>query len=157
MTFMRKHLKLLTIGAVCAGAGVGAGAIATAGAAGTSTTTTTKHTAAMSATQAAAKARVRRGLARRSIQGDVVVATRKGFATVTFNRGFVQSVSGRQLTIREGTKAATYKVVTLNIPAGAKVRDNGQGATLSQLTAGQRVGVLQGPKVTHVIARNAAS
>lgn len=154
MTFMRKHLKLLTIGAVCAGAGAGAGAIATAGAAGPSTTTT--NTAA-SAAPTAAKARVRRGLARRSVQGDIVVATRNGFATVTFNRGFVQSVNGRRLTIREGTKAATYKVVTLAIPANAKVRDNGQSATLSQLTAGQRVGVLQGPKVTHVIARNAAS
>ena len=155
MSFMRKHLKLLTIGAVCAGAGVGAGAIATAGAAGTSTTT--PNTAAASATQTAVKARVRRGLARRSVQGDVVVATRNGFATVTFNRGFVQSVNGRQLTIREGTKAATYKIVTLTIPANAKVRDNGQTATLSQLAAGQRVGVLEGPKVTHVIARNAAS
>ncbi len=155
MTFMRKHLKLLTIGAVCAGAGAGAGAIATAGAAGPSTTTT--NIAAASAAPTAAKARVRRGLARRSVQGDIVVAARNGFATVTFNRGFVQSVNGQRLTIREGTKAATYKVVTLAIPANAKVRDNGQSATLSQLTAGQRVGVLQGPKVTHVIARNAAS
>jgi hypothetical protein len=155
MTFIRNHLKLLTIGAVCAGAGAGAGAIASAGAAGPSTTTA--NTAAASAAPTAAKARVRRGLARRSVQGDIVVATRNGFATVTFNRGFVQSVNGQQLTIREGTKAATYKVVTLAIPANAKVRDNGQSATLSQLTAGQRVGVLQGPKVTHVIARNAAS
>jgi hypothetical protein len=155
MTFMRKHLKLLTVGAVCAGAGAGAGAIATAGAAGPSTTTT--NTAAASAGPTAAKARVRRGLARRSVQGDLVVATRAGFATVTFNRGFVQSVNGQQLTIREGTKAATYKVVTLTIPANAMVRDNGQSAALSQLIAGQRVGVLQGPKVTHVIARNAAS
>jgi hypothetical protein len=155
MTFMPKHLKLLTIGAVCAGAGAGAGAIATAGAAAPSTTTT--NTAAASATPTAAKTRVRRGLARRSVQGDIVVATRSGFATVTFNRGFVQSVNGQQLTIREGTKAATYKVVTLTIPANAKVRDNGQSAILSQLTAGQRIGVLQGPKVTHVIARNAVS
>lgn len=147
MTFLRKHFKLLTIGVTCATAGIGAGAIATAGAAGTSTTSTATPHAASG-----------RGLiARRAIQGDVVVATKTGFATVTFNRGFVQSVNGQQLTIREGTKRATYKTVTLTIPSDAKVRDNGQAATLSQLTSGQRVGVVQGPKVTRVIARTAAS
>jgi hypothetical protein len=160
MTFMRKHLKLLTIGAVCAAGGVGAGAIATAGAAGTSTTgsnTAATSSSSSSAASSAARRRLRRGLDRRAVQGDVVVATRTGFATVTFNRGFVQSVSGQQLTIREGTKKATYKTVTLTIPANAKVRDNGHNASLSQLQAGQRVGVVQGPKATRVIARNAAS
>ncbi|HTU84891.1 MAG TPA: hypothetical protein VMF57_04915 [Solirubrobacteraceae bacterium] len=156
MTFLRKHIKLVSIGAACAAAGVGAGAIATAGAAGTSGSTGTSATAA-SSPHAAAASRARHRLARRAIQGDVVVATRSGFATVAFNRGFVQSVNGQQLTIREGTKKATYKVVTLTIPTNAKVRDNGQAASLSRLTAGQRVGVVQGPKVTHVIARNAAS
>jgi hypothetical protein len=150
MTFVRKHLKLLTIGAACAAAGVGAGAIATAGATGTSTTTS-------SSGHVAAATRARRALARRAIQGDIVVATRNGFATVTFERGFVQSVNGQQLTIREGTKKATYKTVTLTIPAGAKVRNNGQSAQLSQLSAGERVGVVQGPKVTRVIARTPAS
>jgi hypothetical protein len=150
MTFVRKHFKLLTIGAACAAAGVGAGAIATAGATGTSTTTS-------SSGHAAAATRARRALARRAIQGDIVVATRNGFATVTFDRGFVQSVNGQQLTVREGTKKATYKTVTLTIPAGARVRNNGQSAQLSQLSAGERVGVVQGPKVTRVIARTPAS
>jgi hypothetical protein len=150
MTFVRKHFKLLTIGAACAAAGVGAGAIATAGATGASTTTS-------SSGHAAAATRARRALARRAIQGDIVVATRNGFATVTFDRGFVQSVNGQQLTVREGTKKATYKTVTLTIPAGARVRNNGQSAQLSQLSAGERVGVVQGPKVTRVIARTPAS
>ena len=150
MTFVHKHFKLLTIGVACAAAGVGAGAIATAGA-----STSTTSTAA--ATSAKAHSAARRSLERRAVQGDLVVATKSGFATVTFNRGFVQSVNGNQLTVREGTKKATYKTVTLTIPASAKVRDNGHTATLSQLTAGQRVGVVQGPKVTRVIARNAAS
>ena len=141
MTFMRKHMKLLTVGAVCAAAGGGAGAIATAGAAGTSTAGTS--TAATSTAHVAAAQRARRALARHAIQGDMVVATENGFATVTFNRGFVQSVNGQQPTIREGTKEATYKAVTLTIPTNAKVRDNGQRATLSQLIAGQRVGVVQ--------------
>ena len=128
MTFLRRHLKLLSIGAACAAAGAGASAIATAGAAGTSATgkSSTAHPAAARA--------ARRTLLRRAVQGDVVVATKNGFATVTLNRGFVQSVNGQQLTIREGTKKATYKTVTLTIPAGAKVRDNGKPASLSQLS-----------------------
>lgn len=153
MTFLPRHLKLLTVGAVCAAAGAGASAIATAGAAGTSTATTPSSTAS----SAAAHPAVRRGLERRAVQGDLVIATRNGFATVTLNRGFVQSVSGNQLTIREGTKKATYKTVTLTIPAGAKVRDNGQTASLSQLSQGQRVGVVQGPKRTWVTARTPKS
>jgi hypothetical protein len=155
MTFIRKHLKLVTVGGVCAAAGVGAGAIATAGASGPSTAGTSST--ATPAAHAAGAVRVRRRLARRAIRGDVVVATRSGFATVSFNRGLVQSVNGQQLTIKEGTKADTYRIVTLTIPANAKVRDNGQTASLSRLTGGQRVGVVQGPKVTRVIARNAGS
>jgi len=149
MTFIRRHMKLVTIGAVCAAAGGGAGAIATAGAAGTSTTTGAPGTLPAAAT------RSRRTLLQRAVQGDVVLATRNGFATVSLNRGFVQSVRGQQLTIREGTKKETYKTVTLTIPAAAKVRDNGKPASLSALSAGQRVGVVQGPKRTLVIARNA--
>jgi hypothetical protein len=151
MTFLHRHLKLLSIGAACAAAGAGASAIATAGATGTSSTAkrSTAHPAAARA--------ARRTILRRAVQGDVVVASKNGFATVTLNRGFVQSVSGQQLTIREGTRKATYKTVTLTIPAGAKVRDNGKAASLSELSAGQRVGVVQGPKRTRVTARNAAS
>jgi len=147
MTFLRTHLRLLTVGAACAALGAGASAIATAGAAGTTTT-------ASSAKSAAKHPAARRALERRAVQGDLVVATKTGFATVTFNRGFVQSVSGQQLTIREGTKKATYKTLTLTVPAGAKVRDNGQVASLGQLRAGQRVAVVQAPKRTVVIARD---
>ncbi len=149
MTFLRRHLKLLSIGAACAAAGAGASAIATAGAAGTSST------ASSSAGHPAVAKAARRSILRRAVQGDVVVATKSGFATVTLNRGFVQSVSGQQLTIRQGTKKATYKTVTLTIPAGAKVRDNGKSGSLSELTSGQRVGVVKGPNQTWVIARDA--
>jgi hypothetical protein len=82
----------------------------------------------------------------------VVVHTRSGFVTVTFDRGFVQSVSGQQLTVRVGTRNATYKTITLTIPANARVRDNGHAAKLSDLTAGQRVLVVKGPQRTFVIA-----
>ena len=91
----------------------------------------------------------------RAVQGDAIVHTKKGFVTVTFERGFVQSVSGQQLTMTEATKKATYKTVTLNIPANARVRDNGRKASLSDLKQGQHVLVVQGPNRTVVIARNA--
>ena len=149
MTFLRRHVKLLSIGAACAVLGAGASAIATAGATGTSSTKSS------SAAHPAAARAARRTLLRRAVQGSVVVASKNGFGTVTFNRGFVQSVSGRQLTIKEGTKKATYRTVTVTIPTGAKVRDNGKSASLSQVTAGQRVGVVQGPKRSWVIARTA--
>jgi hypothetical protein len=138
MSLTHTRLKQLAIGAICASAGVGAGAIATAGAAPTASAT---HPHA------------RRGLLARAVHGDVVLATAHGFATATFDRGFVQSVSGRQLTLREGTRRRTYRTVTLTIPAGARVRDNGKPATLGQLSPGQRVRVLRGPRQTAVIAR----
>jgi hypothetical protein len=83
------------------------------------------------------------------------VATKSGFDTVTIDRGFVQSVSGQQLTIREGTQKATYKTVTVTIPSSAKVRDNRRASTMSALTSGQRVSVVQAPNRTWVIARTA--
>jgi hypothetical protein len=95
---------------------------------------------------------MRAGL-RRAVHGDVVVYTKQGFKTITFDRGFVQSVSGNMLTLREGTKKATYKTVTLTIPSNARVRNNGQRSTLSALTAGEHVGVVQGLPRTLVIAR----
>ena len=79
--------------------------------------------------------------------------TRKGFVTVSFDRGFVESVKGAALTLREGTKKATYKTVTLTIPSGAQVRNNGRRSSLSALTPGEHVGVLQGPVRTLVVAR----
>ncbi len=39
----------------------------------------------------------------------------------------------------------TYKSVTVTVPSGARIRDNGQQATMSSLKQGQRVVVLQAP------------
>ena len=75
-----------------------------------------------------------------------------GFATVTYDRGFVEAVSATQLTLREGTKTATYQSVTLTIPSNATIRLDRAPAQLSQLKAGDRVGVLSGPKRTLVAA-----
>ncbi len=97
------------------------------------------------------------GLARRAfrgaVQGSLVVHTKSGFGTVTFERGVVNSVSGNQLTITERTKKAAYKTVTVTIPANANVRVNRQKGTLGQLKPGQHVSVVSAPKRTLVIAR----
>jgi hypothetical protein len=146
VTYLRKHMKLVLVAAACVTIGAAGSAIATAGAAGTSSTATTTATATKTS-------HARGLLARRAVQGAVVVATKNGFETVSLSRGFVQSVSGQQLTIREGTRKATYKTVTLTIPSNAVVRDNRQPSKLSSLAGGQRVSVVQGPKRTLVVAR----
>ena len=142
MSFIRTHGRLLVVAVCCIALGAGVSAIATAGAA----TGNSSHP----------KAGVRRGglrrFAARAVHGTVVARTRSGFATVTFDRGTVDSVNGRQLTLTEGTAQATYKTVTLTIPSTARVRDNRRRATLSDVKAGQRVIVVQAPKQTFVIA-----
>lgn len=144
MSRLFTHSRLLIVAVCCVALGAGVSAIASAGAATSS-----------SAKSHAGRAGHHRGLARfggRAVHGDVVVATKKGFATITFDRGTVESVNGRQLTVKEGTKK-TNKTVTLTIPTGAKVRDNRQPASLSAVKPGQRVMVITGPKRTRVIAR----
>ncbi len=147
MTFVRSHGRLLLVAVCCAALGAGVSAIATAGAA------TSTHPRAGGLRPFAAPHGPLRRLAARAVHGTIVVRTRTGFATVTFDRGTVQSVSGQQLTLTEGTSGAAYKTVTLNIPATARVRDNRQWASLSALKPGQRVIVVQAPKRTFVIAR----
>jgi hypothetical protein len=147
MLKLGRYWKLLAVATSCAALGAGASVIANAGAANNaaaSGATAAKHRRAWNA----------RGLVARAVHGDLVVATKNGFATVTLDRGIVQSLSGQQLTIKEGTKRATYKTVTLTIPTSARVRDNRHKATLADLKAGQRVLVVQAPRRTLVIAHN---
>jgi hypothetical protein len=155
MSHLLKHTRLLVVAICCAALGAGASAIAGAGAA----TSSAKHStgaAAKAHHRGAARARRRglRGLAVRAVHADAVVHTKNGFKTVTLDRGTVASVSGDQLQITEGTPKATYKTVTLTIPSSAVVRDQGKKASLSDVKAGQRVLVYQGPKRERVIARN---
>jgi hypothetical protein len=141
---LRKYWKLGLVTAACALLGAGASVIASAGAA---TSTPTEH---------AGKGRgfASKRLAARAVHGEVVVPSKGGFVTVTFDKGIVKSLSGQQLTLTEGTKTATYKTVTLTIPAGAQVRDNHHAATLADVRAGQRVKVIQAPGKTYVIAHD---
>ena len=76
------------------------------------------------------------------------------FVTVTLDRGFVQSVSGNDLTIREGTANLTYRTVTLTIPRGATVRNDRHAAQLSSLQSGEHVLVFHGPNRTLVAAHH---
>lgn len=142
---IRTYWKLLAVALGCLAAGAAASAIASAGA------STTAGSSAKAARAGAGRGR----LLRRAVHGDVVVATASGYATVTFDRGTVQSVSGRQLTLRDGRRSSTYKTVTLTIPASARVRDNRKPATLADVKPGQRAVVIQAPKRTLVIARSA--
>jgi hypothetical protein len=147
---IRRNWKLGAVAASCMVVGAGASAIAGAGAATTSSTA-----AGATATPAHHAARLRaRRLLGRSVHGDLVVATKNGFVTITLDRGRVQSVNGQQLTLSEGTKTATYKTVILTIPTNAKVRDNGELVALGDVKAGQRATVVQGPHHTWVIARD---
>jgi hypothetical protein len=145
MSHILKHSRLLLVAVCCVAAGAGASVIAGAGAA--------------TSTQAHAKRAkgVKRGglrrLARRTVHGDFVVHTKAGFVTVTVDRGVVDSVSGQQLKITEGTPKATYKTVTLTIPADARVRDDRQKSSLPAVKPGQRVLVVAAPNRTLVIAR----
>lgn len=89
----------------------------------------------------------------RAVHAEAVVATRDGFKDLTYDRGTVKSVSGRQLTVTEGTKDATYKDVELTIPGDAKIRVPGKpDATLADVTAGMRAVVATRANKTVVYA-----
>lgn len=145
MSFLRRHLKIIAVATSCVALGAGVSAIASAGAA----TTTAKPKTANSAK---ARGRAAKSVLNRTVHGSLLLATKKGFVTITFDRGTVQSVQGQQLSLVEGSKV-THKTVTITIPSNAIVRDNGKRSTLAALKAGQRVQVVQGLKRTRVVAR----
>ncbi len=135
--------RLIAVGAACAAIGAAAG-IASSSAASSSSSPAPRP--------------ARRGALARAVHADLVVPVRGGgFASATLDRGILRSVQGDTLKIAEGTPRATYRVVTLTLPQGARVRNDRQASTLSQLTAGERVTVLRGPRQTSVVARTRAA
>ena len=93
---------------------------------------------------------------RRAVHADLVVPTKDGkFVNVTVDRGVVEKVDGNSLTLREGTKNATYKTITLDLPSNAVVRIKRKRGKLSDLKVGQRAMVVKGPQRTLVIVRDA--
>lgn len=146
----RRYWKLGALALSCTAIGAGASLVANAGAAASAGSAGATHR-----TVERIRGLGTRALLRRAVEGDVVVATKRGkFATVTFARGTVASLSGQQLTIAEGTKKATYRTVTLTIPTTARVRVDRRLGALSSLTPGQRVIVIQTPERTRVLARS---
>jgi hypothetical protein len=144
----RRYWKLGALALSCVAIGAGASLIANAGAA--------TSAGAVPAGHHAGRGLGVRALARRAVEGSVVLATKGGtFVNVTFARGLVGAVTGQQLTIAEGTKKATYRTVTLTIPTTARVREDRRVAALSDVKVGQRVMVIQAPQHTWVIARAA--
>lgn len=110
------------------------------------------------AKQAGTGAHGREARLRRAISITAVVAAGEGkFATVTVQRGILTSVSGSTVTLREGTRKATYKTVTLTLPADTRVRLARKPSSLSALSAGDRIAVVQGPHRSVVAARPPAS
>lgn len=81
-----------------------------------------------------------------------MVATRRGFVHVSIMRGQVRSIAGHRLTLLLGTRRASYRTVTVNLPAHTHVRDNHQRSTLSQVKPGQRALVIRAPHRALVIA-----
>ena len=91
---------------------------------------------------------------RRAVHADAVVPTKDGsFVTVTLDRGVIEKVDGNALTLKEGTRNATYRTVTLQIPSNAVVRIKRQPGKLSDVQQGQRAIVVHGPKRTLVAVR----
>jgi hypothetical protein len=151
MSFLRHNSKLVVVALCCLVVGGGASAIAGAGAA----TGNGSHARHDLRAHRGLRAEHLRKIARHAVQGTVVLATRHGFQTVSFDRGTVASVSGRQLTLTEGNARTAKRDVTVTIPAAARVRDNRQQASLSALKPGERVIVVRMPTRTLVLAHTA--
>jgi hypothetical protein len=140
----KRHLRTAGLSVLaCAALGAGAGVIGSAAARSGSSSGSTAGAAA----PAAARGHHHRlGALRRAVHAEAVVPVRGGrFAAVSLDRGFVASVSGRTLTIREGTRKATWKTRSIDVPADAKVRLNRRPVSLADLRPGQRVAVLDLP------------
>jgi hypothetical protein len=153
MSWPRRNSKLIVVALGCLAVGAGASAIAGAGAA----TGTGSHSQRYFRAQRGLQGARLRRIVGHAVQGTVVLATRQGFKTVSFDRGTVASVSGRQLTLVEGRPRTAKRNVTLTIPSAARVRDNRQASSLSALKTGERVIVIRLPKRTLVLAHTARS
>jgi hypothetical protein len=142
-----KPMRTVGVAALCVALGA-AGGIASSGAA---TSTTKKSNASRSGRPGGPPGG-------RAVHEDAVVLNKAGtaFITATEDSGALVSVSGDQLTIKEGTKSVTYKTLTLTIPSGATIKRNGSTAQLSDLKAGDRVHVTKSSDGTTVFAADAS-
>ena len=139
-----KTMRTVRVAALCAALGT-AGGIASSGAA----SSTSKKA---NSTRQGPPGGGRPGA--RAVHEDAVVLNKAGtaFINATEDSGSVVSVSGDQLTIKEGTKSVTYKTLTLTIPSGATIKRNGSTAQLSALKAADHVHVTKSSDGTTVFA-----
>jgi hypothetical protein len=88
------------------------------------------------------------------VHSELVVPNKSGddFVTITQDSGEVVSVSGSEITVKEGTEEATYKTVTLDLPDGATVVRNGEKVEIGDLQTGDQVHVSQSPENSFVFA-----
>ena len=150
-----RTLKRGIAAALCATVGATAG-IAT-GAAATTKKSTTK--AKTSQAQAGRHGRPPGGRpGGPAVHEESVVLNKAGtaFITQTEDSGVVVSVSGSDVTIKEGTDKVTYKTVTITVPSGATVVRNGATATLADLKAGDHVHIEQSSDGANVFAGDAS-
>jgi hypothetical protein len=141
-----KHVRIALVGALCAAVGAGAGIAGSTASSGKKTR----------AAQTGAPMRPPHGGPPVHAVAVVPNQANNGFVTVTEDSGTVESVSGDQLAIKEGTKTLTYKSTTLTIPSDAKVYRNFATAKLGDLQAGDRVHVASSSEGTVVMARDAS-
>lgn len=144
---------LKTSAVLLSGASIGGavGYAASASGASTSHGAKTNHSASAHSAKAA---RRQAGRLSRAVSLTAVVPSGHGhFATLSIERGTLTSVSGQTLTLREGTVRADYKTVTVTLPSTAVVRLSGAPSSLTALSPGERVAIVQGPRKTTVVAR----
>jgi hypothetical protein len=144
--YIQRHITLIAVAVLCTGAGAAASAIANATAASTSPPARMAHHGM------GHHGLSLRALVHRTVAGNLVVATRRGFVHVTVARGLVRSVGAHSITLTEGTPRASYRTVTLKLPAKVRVRDNRRRASLGQVSAGQRAIVVIAPRRALVAA-----
>jgi len=159
---MRPSLKTVAIGASClafgAGGGAAASAITSASAAPARPASSARGQLSTTGTSAPARAaamgRRHRALRlfARAVEGQIEVRTRTGFATLSFERGVIDSINGSRLELTEGTRKHAYRTVSIVIPSDARVRNDGRRASLSSLRAGERVLIVRAPRLTFVRA-----
>jgi hypothetical protein len=88
-----------------------------------------------------------------AIHAEFVVPARDDtFKTITMDRGVITGVNGSTVSLREGTRDATYKTVDVTLGDDAVVWVNGQQASVGDLKADQKARITQLPKRTLVVA-----
>jgi len=133
----------VTLAAFLVGGGITLAAVSAGGTATASPASSSQgaqlNTALTEAGSAAAPARVRWALGRirhlGGVEGTATFHNKKGFHTLSFERGTIQSVSGGDVVIKspDGT-TWTWKIVSDTV-----VRKNGGKTTASALSAGETV------------------